>query len=132
MKKNVVKSAAVISTTIFIGLSIFQLLLALGFPLGRAAWGGEYEILPTSLRIGSLIAVFMLFSALYLVLSRAEIIRDFGLAGLSKYGVLVLAGFFSFNTLANLVSQSNLERMIMTPIALTLSICCFILFFHSK
>lgn len=132
MKKNVVKSAAIISTAIFIGLSIFQLLLALGLPLGRAAWGGEYEILPTSLRIGSLLSIFILFFASYLVLSRAEIIRDFGLPRLSKYGVLVLAGFFSVNTLANFISQSNFERMIMTPIALTLSICCFILFFYSE
>jgi len=132
VNRNIIKSAAIISTAIFVGLIVFQLLLALGFPMGRAAWGGEYEILPTSLRIGSLISAFILFFASYLVLSRAEIINDFGLPRLSKYGVLVLAGFFSINTLANLISQSNLERMIMAPIALTLNICCFILFFCSK
>ena len=38
-----------------VGLAGFQLLLALGAPLGRMAWGGKHARLPTALRLASLL-----------------------------------------------------------------------------
>lgn len=35
-------------------LSLFQLSLALGAPMGKFAWGGKYKVLPRNLRIGSI------------------------------------------------------------------------------
>ena len=130
MNNKVARYSAIISTIIFAGMSVFQLLLVLGYPYGKAAWGGNHETLPTSLRIGSGIAIIVFGIASYLVLSRAKIITDFDKAKISRYGVLVLAVLFSLNTIMNLVSKSMLEKVIMTPIALVLSVCCFILFFN--
>ena len=42
--------AAIIAILIFTGLGIFQLMLALGKPYGKAAYGGKYEVLPDNLR----------------------------------------------------------------------------------
>ena len=50
------KISAIVSVIISIGLVIFHILLALGKPYGRAAYGGKYEILPTNLKIISIIA----------------------------------------------------------------------------
>ncbi|MHA2471656.1 MAG: hypothetical protein ACXAES_00325, partial [Promethearchaeota archaeon] len=49
--------AAIISAVLFIVLSIFQILLAIGLPLGRFAYGGKHETLPKNLRVTSIIAV---------------------------------------------------------------------------
>ncbi|TFC80303.1 hypothetical protein E3O45_02495 [Cryobacterium sp. TMS1-20-1] len=38
---------------ILVFLAIFQLLLIAGLPLGRFAWAGRHEVLPTHLRIGT-------------------------------------------------------------------------------
>jgi hypothetical protein len=38
---------AIAATIGFVGLICFQVLLALGLPLRRGAWGGRYETLPT-------------------------------------------------------------------------------------
>ena len=45
------------------GLVIFQTSLAFGAPFGKAAWGGQHDVvLPQKLRISSAIsAVFLLF-----------------------------------------------------------------------
>lgn len=45
--------ASYILTLIFAGMIIFQLLLAFGIPLGRAAWGAQHEVLPLGLRIAA-------------------------------------------------------------------------------
>ena len=47
------KLAASIAAAIFAGLMLFQILLALGYPLGEAAWGGYYTELPAGMRIAS-------------------------------------------------------------------------------
>ena len=71
------RGAAVAAAVGFLVIAIFQAALALGAPLGRAAWGGTRTHLPTGLRIASgAAAVFWLLAAL-IVLGRAgsEIFR---------------------------------------------------------
>ncbi len=114
LKPSNVKITAIIVTIIFVGMICFQMLLALGFPLGYAAWGGEYETLPTELRFASLITVFIFVIASLLVLARAEIIGNLNKPKFVKYGVLIFAVFFAFNTVMNLLSSNILENLIMT------------------
>jgi len=45
--------AAWVATAGFIRMICFQVLLALGFPLGQSAWGGKHKKLPPSLRVAS-------------------------------------------------------------------------------
>ena len=63
--------AALIAALIMAGMTIFQLLLVLGFPYGNIAWGGKHKILPKNLRIGSLVSVFVFIYAFVCVLERA-------------------------------------------------------------
>lgn len=45
--------AAAVAAAGFAGIAGFEVALALGAPLGRAAWGGTHVYLPTGLRIAS-------------------------------------------------------------------------------
>lgn len=66
-------------TIVLLRLTVFQILLALGLPLGRAAWGGYHETLPAVLRVGSLVSaglyitpVALLLTSLFYVLARRK------------------------------------------------------------
>ena len=117
---------AIIVCVLFVWMSIFQLLLALGLPIGRLAYGGKYEKLPNKLRILSLIAIGIFVFASISVLDRAELITIFNNPDIAYYAVWVIAVYITFNTLLNAASKSKWEKRIMTPISLTLAVCCFI------
>jgi len=118
--------SAVIVILIFSGLSIFQLLLALGKPYGKAAYGGKYDVLPDNLRILSCIAILIFMAASLFVAVRAEFLINFPFPDIANIGVWVFALYLSFNTVLNSVSESKLEKKIMTPISFTAAICLFI------
>lgn len=100
--------------------------MALGAPLGRAAWGGRNEaVLPTPLRIASGLAAIVVypFIALY-VLASADLI-DLEWLPTGAMGMWVLTGFFTLGTVANLASRSNIER-VWAPVSLAIAVCCAI------
>ena len=101
----------------------FQLLLALGKPMGRAAWGGEHRVLPTNLRWSSLAAVFILALAAWMVLARAGLVLPGANVLAIKILTWVFTGYFLFNTIMNILSKSPLERFIMTPAAVVIVVC---------
>ena len=118
---------AIVACVLFFLMSIFQVLLVIGLPYGRAAYGGKYETLPKNLRIMSLIAVGILVFGIIIVLERAEIITLINNTQLTKIVVWIYTGYSTLNTLINAVSKSQWEKRIMTPISLIIAVCCFIL-----
>jgi hypothetical protein len=118
--------AAIIAVVIFVVISVFQLLLALGLPLGKLAYGGKYEKLPTKMRIMSLVAIGIFALGAISVLERAGLITIFNNPIFTLVVVWVIAIYLAFNTLLNAISKSKQEKLIMTPLSLILSICCFI------
>lgn len=119
--------AAIIACVLFFLMSIFQVLLALGLPLGRVAYGGKYETLPKKLRIMSLIAVGIFIFGIFIVLEQGTIITVFNNELLTTIVVWILAVFLTLNTLMNAVSKSQSEKRIMTPISFVIAVCCYIL-----
>jgi hypothetical protein len=120
--------AAIIASILFVALSIFQLLLALGFTLGNPipAYGGRFEKLPKNLRIMSIIAISIFILAIISVLARSGIIaplEDFIFFAVFTW---IFAIYSAFITVMNIASKSKLEKQLMTPISLIVSICCFI------
>ena len=118
--------AAIVAVSGFAGMACFQILLALGLPLGMAAWGGRYRILPKGLRWASLGAVGIFIFGALCVLEKAQVVSVLNWADGAAVVVWVLAVFFSLNVLGNIFSKSKYERYIMTPVALILSLMCFI------
>jgi hypothetical protein len=104
----------------------FQLALAGGLPLGHAAWGGQYRVLPPRLRLGSLAAAVVLGVALWVVLARADLVAPGSAALAVRFATWLFAGYLLLNTLGNLASKNPLERNIMTPVALLLAVAFFV------
>lgn len=104
-------------TAILSGLAVFQILLALGLPLGKAAWGGKHRVLPTALRLGSLAATAILAAAAWILWARAGIVAPGAEPLAVRLVAWIFAAYFGLNVLMNLLSRSPIERAIMTPAA---------------
>lgn len=104
------------SVTLLI-LSGFQLLLSVGFPYGKYAWGGNHTILPKHLRFGSLTSSLFSIFAMLILIHQLEWIQflpsDFPFNELN----IVFGVIFLLSTLAYAGSASAKERKIMTPAA---------------
>ena len=118
--------AAIIAVAIFVVVSIIQLLLALGLPLGKLAYGGKYEKLPAKMRIMSLVAIGIFALGSISVLEQVAIITIFNNPIFTLVVVWIIAVYLAFNTLTNAISKSKREKLIMTPLSLISAICCFI------
>jgi hypothetical protein len=115
---------ALVAAAGVVGMGTFQILLALGLPLGHAAFGGTKAVLPAKMRAASVISALLFVAAFYVVLARGGL---FGLAGEStpvRIAIWVFAAIFGVSTLANIASRSRWERFLMAPVGLVLTACC--------
>jgi hypothetical protein len=114
-------TAAVLACAVLAGLAVFQGLLVAGAPLGRFAWGGQHRVLPTGLRIGSVVSivVYVLFAVVLVAAARQS-------TGLADVAVWVLTGYFVLGIGLNAISRSRAERLVMTPVVLLLAGCCLV------
>ena len=93
MTKGPVRMAAVAAATGFLIQAAFQAALALGAPLGSAAWGGAYEgQLPMGLRIASGVAVGIYVLFALIVLGRAGFWSVPLTQGFLRWGTWVMVG----------------------------------------
>lgn len=113
--------AALGACAVLAGLGIFQGALIAGAPLGRMAWGGQHDVLPARLRIGSgvSIALYVLFA--YAALARAAIAPPVVNDTITAVFVWALTAYFALGVVMNGISRSRPERLIMTPVALVLA-----------
>lgn len=107
-------------------LSVFQIALALGAPLGQFAWGGQHKVLPKKLRIGSVIAVAIYAIYAVFIASKSGIwqLIDDGL--LLNIMLWVIAVHIGLSVVTNFISRSKPERYTMTPISVVLLICVLV------
>ena len=117
-------AAAIVATVLFVAIATFQLALALGAPLGGHVLGGRYpDRLPDRLRAFSAIAAVILAGAGLVVLGRAGLIGLPPAAGaFLAPACLVIAAFLGLNTLANLRSNSRLERTVFAAATAALAV----------
>lgn len=118
---------AILACVLFLLMIVFQVLLAIGLPYGRVAYGGKYEILPTNLRVMSLIAVGIFSFGIINVLERVNILTLFNNELLTTIVVWIFAVYLTLNTLMNVASKSQWEKRIMTPISFVIAVCCYLL-----
>jgi hypothetical protein len=117
-----VEVAALIATIIFVGLIIFQILLITGAPIGRFAWGGYNNVLPTKLKIGSVFSIILYIFFILIILNQSGIIKLFGIAGWANIALIIITIYFFIGIVMNALSKSKSERYTMTPIAATLAL----------
>lgn len=116
--------AAVAATALFLAMAGFQVVLALGAPIGEHVLGGRYPgVLSGRLRLFSAIAAVILVGAALVTLARAGVIGWLpGAAGLLAPATWVIAGFLALNTLGNLTSKSRFERTVFAAVTAVLAI----------
>jgi hypothetical protein len=107
-------------------IAAFQLALALGAPLGRAAWGGQHDRLPPRLRRSSAVAVVIWLIATAIVLARASYLTLPGPSQLVTAGTWVVVVLLALGAIVNVASSSRWERFGWGPLAAILAVLGFI------
>ncbi|USK42211.1 hypothetical protein [Cytobacillus oceanisediminis] len=88
--------------------------------------GGYYKVLPKKLRIVSVINAIILLFMGFVFLQHTDVLSGFDFLP-TNILVWVFTIFLGFNTIANLISRSEKERLIMTPLSgITFILCLFI------
>ncbi|MQB02440.1 MAG: hypothetical protein GEU78_19875 [Actinobacteria bacterium] len=122
------KIAAIAAVILLGGVVMFQVALALGAPLGRAAWGGQHGgVLPKRLRIASGAAVVVYSVIILAILASADLIDAGGwIPGAGRPVMWTLTGLFTLGGLANLASRSKIERY-WAAVSFAIAGCCAII-----
>ena len=102
-------------------LSLFQLSLALGAPMGKFAWGGKYKVLPRNLRIGSTLSLIIYLGIAICLLSKSGIYQIIQQGTLLYILVWVIFVYLVLGIFMNAISRSKRERYAMTPIVILLA-----------
>ncbi|MBT2512400.1 hypothetical protein [Arthrobacter sp. ISL-30] len=113
--------SAILACAVLGGLAVFQGALVTGAPLGRMAWGGQHEVLPTRLRIASAVSIALYALFAYVALARADLAAPLVSHGFTSVLIWVLTAYFTVGVVVNGISRSKPERLIMTPTALVLA-----------
>ncbi|QDW30885.1 hypothetical protein FFF93_014710 [Arthrobacter sp. KBS0702] len=108
-------------------LALFQLLLIVGFPLGRFAWGGQNEVLPARFRAGSAVAVVVYAAFATVALDRAGLVSALPGDSIAIIAMWVVAAYLSLSVLPNLASKSRHEKRVMVPVSLVLAVLAFLI-----
>jgi len=111
----------------------FQILLALGFPLGEFTLGGKHKVLPDKLRYVSAISVIIILLMVTVLLHLGGVIQlayPFSPRAFTYVGYII-GGYFVLNTLANLLSKSWKEKYVMTPLSAIVAFCFWHTTYHS-
>jgi hypothetical protein len=119
--------AAIAACTILAALAVFQTALIAGAPIGRFAWGGQHEVLPPKLRIGSVVSIVLYAAFALVLLDRAGLVTVFGSAGFVAVACWVLFGYFALGIVMNGISRSKPERNTMVPVSLMLAVLVFLI-----
>jgi hypothetical protein len=106
-------------------LAGFELALALGAPLGRAAMGGTHTYLSAGLRTASGALTVIWALAALLILRRGGYRVPVFSARVARAGTWVLAVLLTLSMLMNLASSSGWERYLQAPIAAVMAALCF-------
>ncbi|MDQ0870865.1 putative histidine transporter YuiF (NhaC family) [Arthrobacter sp. V1I9] len=122
-----VQTAALTACAVLAGLAVFQAALLAGAPLGRFAWGGQHNVLPHGLRVGSAVSIVLYAAFGYAALAKANMVPPLGDETVTSVIAWVLTGYFVLGVLMNAISRSKPERTVMTPVALLLAIAYLVL-----
>ncbi len=111
-----------LALVVLAGLTVFQVALICGAPIGRFAWGGQHDRLPTKLRIGSATSILI-----YTVVAAAIAVKA-GFLTLPLSDTLLTTVMWTFTIYffvgigMNAISKSKPERAVMTPAAALLAV----------
>jgi len=113
---------AIIGLVILLGLTVFQILLITGKPLGDFAWGGQHKVLPRNLRIASVSSIVLYVVFAIFLASKVGIINIVPSSQLLDTMMWIFAVYFILGIPLNAISRNKKERNLMTPVVIALAI----------
>ncbi|MFJ6680111.1 hypothetical protein ACIQLK_13435 [Microbacterium sp. NPDC091382] len=113
-------------TVVLALLAFFQIVLVLGAPLGRFAWGGQHRVLPARFRIGSLVSVLVYALIAVLAWDRVRAI-DIVPGVVAQISMWIVFAYFVLGILMNAISRSKPERNTMVPVTIVLAVLAFLI-----
>ena len=113
---------ALIASLVLLLLSVFQIALIAGAPIGKFAWGGMNNILPVKLRVASIVSIVLYILFTIFILSKSGLLPLITSPVLIDVSMWVIAAYFVLGIGLNAISRSKKERMMMTPVVLLLAV----------
>ena len=113
--------AAIALCVLLAALAVFQAALIAGVPLGKFAWGGQHNVLPGKLRIGSATSIVLYVLFAYVALGKAGMVAPLVNQGFTEVFCWVLTAYFGLGIVLNGISRSKPERLVMTPTVVILT-----------
>lgn len=117
---------AILGASLFLGIAILSVLVALGLPLGEFTMGGQYKILPKKYRVMAIISVVIQLFASIIILQAGGLFAPWFSIKITKYICMFFAFYLALNTIMNFISRSKKEKYVMTPLSFVTAICFFI------
>lgn len=100
-------------------VSLFQIALILGAPMGEYAFGGQYPgKLPLKLRIGSVVTLGIYAAQIGHYLAQASVLPKLLSPSLNTVTNWVFVGIFVVGLVLNSISRSEKERKMWVPVLL--------------
>lgn len=113
-------AAAVVFAIAALGVTAFQLGLALGAPWGRYAMGGAYPgRLPPTMRLAVAAQATVVASLAVVVLSDAGLALE-SLADAAPWLIWIAVGFSGVSVVLNAITRSQVERRMWLPVAIVM------------
>lgn len=112
---------ALFGVIILVALSVFQILLILGKPLGNYAWGGQHDVLPKRLRIASVFSIVLYVVFAIFLVSKAGLMSIVSDGSFLTTIMWAFTFYFFLGIVMNAISRSMKERALMTPVAFSLA-----------
>lgn len=113
--------SSAIGAVLLTGLVVFQIALAAGAPWGRAAYGGTTAQPAFELRVSSVFAAILWSCVALVVLKRGgHRVPRMLPHGAVPVAMWVVVGLLSVGFVLNVITPSQLERMIWAPVTLAL------------
>ncbi|EIW6614010.1 hypothetical protein [Clostridium perfringens] len=117
---------AILGASLFLGIAILYVLVALGLPLGEFTMGGQHKILPKKYRVMAIVSVVIQLFAIIIILQADGLISSWFSIKVTKYICIFFALYLSLNIIMNFISRSKKERYVMTPVSFVSAICFFV------
>ncbi|RME97657.1 MAG: hypothetical protein D6768_19165 [Chloroflexi bacterium] len=121
-----VRITANVVTLLFALFIILQILIGVGILPVSIVWGGRQTELTPVLQIASFVAVAVLALFIYIIRYRAGLVGTLPPPIWVRVTAWGVTGYMALNTLGNLASVSNVEKLLFSPITLALTVACLI------
>ncbi|KGA95825.1 hypothetical protein BALCAV_0220035 [Alkalihalobacillus alcalophilus ATCC 27647 = CGMCC 1.3604] len=106
------------NAVLFLGIAVFQLLLAFGKPLAEYSYGGRFTgVLPLPFRVASFVSSLFLVAFAFVYLQYTGFIFPGIDFPFFKWLIVGIVIFLFINTVGNLASQSKKEKFVMSPLS---------------